>query len=300
MRRLSSLVALGLWASLHSTTAQGREQAGLTVACIGTNDPLAKVPTDQLLVLLGRYSGLWNPQSSFAVGAVGANGRLFDPKGRLIHPAELASIITKSPAFSGKKRKEIWLGVSDSETGGEASYASRLARLTGAKVTGCDADAYYMANGSMLCGAKPVFSAPAEDDRGRAMPLGFALGGGLLMLFCSNENGAISPQSMLTSSVVFGLESQERTAFENAASTQPDAAFRLYQYYWIAKRDPNQAFVWLEKAAMLGSDRAQFNLAYELLEKGTAESMARADTLLDKLASQATPYPDLRKFYPAS
>lgn len=300
MRRLSSLVALGIWATFHSTTAEGREQAGMTVSCIDSGDPLTRVPSNEMLAWMGRYSAQWNPSSSFSVGAVGAQGRLFDPKGRLLHPAELASGISAAPAFSGKKRKEVWLGASDSASSDENSYASRLARLLGTKVVGCSADAYFMAGGIMLCGSKPVFGDRNEDNRGRSMPLGFALGdSGLLMLFCAKENAAISPHSMLTSSVVFSLDPQERIALESAADSQPDSAFRLYQYYWIAKRDPVQALVWLEKAAELGSDRAQFNLAYELLEQGTAESRSRANGLLDKLAARGAPYPDLRKYYPS-
>ena len=210
-------------------------------------------------------------------------------------------MIQNSPEFSGKKRKEVSLGVSDSSLGGRQSYAKRLEVLLSTKVTGCDADAYFLANGVMMCAARPLFGERGTEGRGRAMPIGFAPGGGFfVMLFCADEKSAIDPHSMLTASVAFGLKAAEVKALEFDASTQAEAAFRLYQFYWIAQRNQAKAMVWLEKAAQLGSDRARYNLAYELLERSDPEARARANSIIVELQVSGFAGPDLRRFYSAN
>jgi hypothetical protein len=271
----------------------------LVIDCISPTDPVARTPTSELLGWISDYSGTWNPDNSFSIGGTGAMGRFFAPDGRLMHPAELAAAISRSPNFSGKKKKLVSLGSSDSEAGNENSYAAQLSKLLGTKVIGCVADAYFMQNGAMICGNSPVFIVENKNDPGRVMPAGYALGNsGTLMLFCGQgKETAINPRKILTTSVVYGLFADERDVLIKQAESDSLASFRLYQYYWLSARDPKSAFIWLEKAAAQGMGMAKFNFAYELFEEGGPENIRKAEKLASELVDQGFAGPDLRKIY---
>jgi hypothetical protein len=248
---------------------------------------------------MSNYSAEWNPDYSFSIGGTGAMGRLFAANGRLIHPAELASSISRSSSFTGKKKKLVTLGFSDSEAGGSNSYTSQLSKLLGTKVTGCESDAYFVKAGGMMCGSNPVFIVNDKNNPGRTMPAGFSIGtSGFMMLFCSNGKAtAIDPRKVLTTSVVYGLSTDEHNELLKRADNDPTAAFRLYQYYWLSTREPKTALMWLEKAAGLGKDVAKFNLAYELFEAGGVEGQSKAGALSAELVAKGFAGPDLRTAY---
>jgi hypothetical protein len=275
------------------------ESIDLAFDCVSPEDTIAKTSTDEMLGWMSTYSAAWNPDYSFSIGGTGSMGRLFAPNGRLIHPAELAAGVSRSPSFTGKKKKEVSLGFSDSQAGGRDSYTSQLSKLLGTKVTGCESDAYFVKVGGMMCGSNPVFIVKDKQNPGRSMPAGFSIGtSGFMMLFCSNGKAtAIDPGKVLTTSVVYGLFTDERDELVKRADSDSTAAFRLYQYYWLSVREPKTALVWLEKAAGLGMDVAKFNLAYELFEADDAESQTKAEALSAELVAKGFAGPDLRTAY---
>lgn len=295
--RRRRLIKSLMLASMCLVSVQGAaKDDGITIDCVAQDNPILRTSTDELMAWLSEYSDAWDPKDSYSVAAPGAMGRVFSGSGRLIPPAELAAMISNSPSFVGKKKKNIWLGASDSEHGGDRSYASHLAKLLNAKVQGCPADAYFMANGAIMCGKEPVFVNPGPSGVGRGMPAGFSLGGaGFLMLFCEKESEtAVNPKKMLTSSVAYGLFDDEMEILKNAADSDPKAAFRLYKYYWLSKREPLEAMQWLEKAAVLGLDVAKFNLAYELFVDGGEANRAKAEKLTAELVAKGLTGPDMR------
>lgn len=281
------------------TVQAAPKSKGVVIDCVSTTDPVTRTSTNEMLDWLSSYNAAWNPDDGFSIGGVGAIGRLFAPNGRLIHPTELAGVISSSPSFSGKKKKQVWLGVSDSDAGGESSYSTQLSKLLNVKVSGCPADAYFMQSGSMMCGSKPVFVLESGKDIGRIMPAGYSMGeAGFMMLFCSNGNeAAINPKKVLTTSVVYGLFEDEKASLSSQAEHDSLAAFRLYQYYWLSARKPKTALTWLEKAAASGLDVAKFNLAYELFVAGGAENEARAEELSAELVAKGYSGPDLRTVF---
>jgi hypothetical protein len=292
------LIGLASCLAVHPMSASAKS-INLAFDCVSPEDPIARTSTEEMVGWMSGYSAAWNPDYAFSIGGAGAMGRLFAPDGRLIHPAELASGVSRSPSFSGKKKKRVELGFSDSEAGGENSYASQISRLLGTKVTGCNSDAYYVKAGGMICGSDPVFIVKDVKNPGRSMPAGFLVGtSGYMMLFCSNSRAsAIDPRKVLTSSVAFGLFAVERDELIKRADNDPSAAFRLYQFYWLSAREPKLALAWLEKAAALGLDVAKFNLAYELYEAGGAENQSKAEALSAELATKGFAGPDLRTAY---
>jgi hypothetical protein len=280
-------------------TSISAKSINLAFDCVSPEDPLVRTSTDEMIGWMSSYSAAWNPDYAFSIGGTGAMGRLFAPNGRLLHPTELASGVSRSPTFTGKKKKEVSLGFSDSEGGGPSSYTSQLSKLLGTKVTGCESDAYFVKAGGMMCGSNPVFVVKDKKDTGRSMPAGFSIGtGGPMMLFCSNNRAtAIDPRKVLTTSVVYGLFADERDQLVKRADGDPLAAFRLYQYYWLSARESKSALVWLEKAASLGMDVAKFNLAYELYEAGGAENQSKAEVIAAELVAKGFAGPDLRQAY---
>jgi hypothetical protein len=263
------------------------QQAGSPpLECIDNSAPVTRTPTMEMLVWMTSYSNGWNPADAFSVGGAGALGRLFDSTGRAVHPKELAAIIAASPSFSGKKK--IDLGVSDSD-----SYAKQLGALLKVQTVGCAGDAYYLKDGEMMCGEKPVYSGARDRDVGRSGPSGFTVAGAA-KTFCGKENQSVSPSTMLSAATEFGLYRDEISALSAKAATDKDAAFRLYQYYWISKRDRTEGMKWLNKAAELGKDEARYNLAYEDFESGESE---KGSQLMAALVAKKFSAPDLRKYY---
>ncbi len=292
----TALMSIGLLVAPQPTLA-GSDS--LQIDCVPSDSTIARTPTEEMIKWISESAKAWNPKNSFSVGGAGALGRLFAHDGRLIHPSELAVSISRSPNFAGKKKKSITLGFTDSELGGKDSYVSQLSKLLGIRADGCMSEAYFMPNGAMLCGRNPIFMLEKTKELGRSMPAGYSLGNvGPVMLFCPKGGvTAINPQKMLTTSVAYGLFVDEREALVERASTDPTAAFRLYQYYWLSVRDPKLSWVWLEKAANLGLDVAKFNLAYELFERGGQEDKVKAEALSAQLVEKGFSAPDLRRTY---
>lgn len=297
LRKWAAFVACSVLLTVPSLVIAKSINLG-RIGCAPNADQASRQSSEALLSLLSGSAAEWNPKNDYSIAGTGALGRLFMAEGRAIHPKELAASILRSPNFVGKKRKSVWLGVSDSEWGDEGSFASRLSAMLDVKVSGCIADAYLGPKGLMMCGSRPVFGFPSSANPGRAMPMGFALGdGGILMLFCQQSGTGISPQDMLSSSVAFGLYDDEIARLEGQATTNSDAAFRLYQYHWISRRDAPTAMRWLELAAKQGHSIARYNLAYELFESGALESKVRAEAIIAGLTSEGFAGPDLRAFY---
>ncbi len=72
-----------------------------------------------------------------------------------------------------------------------------------------------------------------------------------MMMFCALPDQSINPESALSAAVAYGRYRDEVERLQ-AATDDGGAAFRLYQYYWIARRDRDRAMQWLIKAADLG------------------------------------------------
>jgi hypothetical protein len=296
--RHTFMVGLAACLALQPMSAMARS-IDLAFDCISPDDPIAKTSTDEMVGWMSSYSAAWNPKYTFSIGGTGAMGRLFAPNGRLIHPAELASGVSRAPSFAAKKKKGVTLGFSDSEAGGPNSFAAHLSKLLETKVTGCESDAYFIKAGEMMCGSSPVFVLKDVNNPGRSMPAGFSIGTtGFTMLFCSNgTKTAVDRRKVLTTSVAYGLFADERDELVKLAENDSQAAFRLYQYYWLSARNPKTELVWLEKAAALGMDIAKFNLAYELYEAGDPESQSKAERLSADLVAAGFAGPDLRNAY---
>lgn len=294
------LALLALTCALPTETFA--KSAKLVADCVSPADSVTRTPTDEMGNWLAKFSSAWNEDDDYSISAYGALGRVFSSDGRLIHPREMATAIQTSASFAGKKRKEVWLGASDSLAGGDKSYAEQLSRLLKVKVHGCEADAFFMKKGAMLCGWNPVYVTSSSDSIGRSMPAGFKLGDSdFMMLFCpSQASASIDPRSMLSAAAVFGLYPDELTDLTAKAQTDGSASFRLYQYYWIAKRDREKAIGWLEKSADQGFAVARYNIAYELFESGLPENADLAVRLSQQLAGQGFPGPDLRQYYGAT
>lgn len=276
--------------------ALAKESEASAIDCVDHADPINRAATPDMVALLSANADKWNPDYAFSIGATGSLGRLFDSEGRAIHPKEIARMISGAPSFSGKKRKRVELGVSDSASG-DRSYAKALGDALGVRVEGCDGDAYFLSGGAMMCGNQPVYSEAAGGDMGRSAPSGFALGGSFMMIFCARPGQSINPTSALSAAVAHGLYRDEIERLEAAAAGDGAAAFRLYQYHWIARRDQGTAMQWLIKAADLGHDVARYNLAYEYLESGDAAKMASAGKIMEELVAKHFAGSDLRTYY---
>ena len=291
-----TVAAMLLGGALFSPSIAAAKDVTLAVDCIDPDDAIVRTSTPEMEAWLNRYSDRWSPQNLFTVGATGAMGRLFIGTGRAVHPKEMAGMISAAPSFSGKKRKLVQLGVSDSELG-EASYAKQLGSLLGVKTIGCPAEAYFLSGGAMMCGEKPIYPGAPERELGRSGPAGFAMGGQLTMLFCPRQGQSISPASILSASIAFGLYKDEIDTLSQQAESDGDAAFRLYQYYWIARRDAAQAMQWLTKAAALNHEAAQYNLAYEYFDSGDPAKTEQAREMMSVLVAKGFAGPDLRTYY---
>jgi len=294
-RRILLTAVMAGGALLSPGLAVAKDGKSSAIDCVDRSDPINRTGTVDMLALLGANAAKWNPDYAFSIGATGSLGRLFDSEGRAVHPKEMARMISGAPSFSGKKAKRVELGVSDSGSG-DQSYAKALGQVLGVRVEGCDGDAYFLSGGAMMCGNQTVYLASGQSDIGRSAPSGFALGGKLMMLFCTRPGQSINPASGLSAAVAYGLYRDEIEQLDGAAGDGA-AAFRLYQYYWIARRDRAEAMQWLIKAADLGHDVARYNLAYEYLESGDAAQVASAREIMEGLVAKSFAGSDLRTYY---
>jgi hypothetical protein len=283
-------------ALLSPGLAVGKEGKRSAIDCVDHSDPINRTGTTEMVALLSANADKWKPDYAFSIGATGSLGRLFDSEGRAVHPKEMARMISGAPSFSGKKAKRVELGVSDSASG-DQSYAKALGEVLGVRVEGCDGDAYFLSGGAMMCGNQAVYLASGQSDIGRSAPSGFALGGKLMMMFCARAGQSINPASALSASVAYGLYRDEIEQLEAVAAGDGAAAFRLYQYHWIARRDRDEAMQWLTRAADLGHDVARYNLAYEYLESGDAAKVASAQEIMEGLVAKRFAGSDLRTYY---
>ncbi|HEX6740500.1 MAG TPA: hypothetical protein VF079_01730 [Sphingomicrobium sp.] len=270
--------------------------AGKTIAvkCVGQGSAVAHASTDEMIGWLSKSAAAYESKDAFTISGHGGMGRMFDASGRLIHPRELAESVRASSAFTGKKAKLVDLAVSG--TGGPPgrSYADRLAALLRTKVNGCEGIAYYLSNGLYLCGKEPPAAQPAAT---RLLPLGFMPTRlPMFMIFCQPGTSP-DPRTLMSSQAAFGLFPDEMAQLEAAGQANADAAFRLYLYHWLARRDRSSAMSWLKKAAELGSDVARFDLAYEYFESGDSK---HASELMATLVAKGFAGPDLRNYYGGS
>ena len=285
----ASLVALALPVSLQ---AQGRP---LSVDCIDSKSELARAPTEVMTRWLSSYADSYDRSDAFTISATGAMNRVFAPSGMLVHPLQMAELVRGSSSFTGDKAKLVELGISGSSLGDTSSYADQLSVALDTEVQGCDGIAYYLNSGLYLCAPAPK---ETEAVNNRLLPIGFQPEQfPMFMVFCAGEGQSPNPTTLLSSQAAYGLFPNEFAELDAAAKNDAAAAFRLYQYYWIAKQDRDSALEWLEKSAKLGSQIAQFNLAYELFESAEVEQIERANDLIGELVSSGARLPDLREFY---
>lgn len=85
-----------------------------------------------------------------------------------------------------------------------------------------------------------------------------------------------------TGSGLYLNESDLKSLELKSLSGDKDAAFRVYQYYALSKLDEDEAYKWLERAAYLGHESAQYNWIKLLLDQGRREE---AIDWLDKARS---------------
>lgn len=274
------------------------QSKAIAVDCIASNNPIARTPTDQMNQWLAKYSSGYNVKTTFTVGGHGAMNRMFNGSGRLIHHKELAEAIKGSSQFTGKKAKFVELGVSGTGGATESSYAHQLGLILGTKVIGCEGVAYYLSNGLYICGQDTPAKNQTEAGATRLLPIGFMpIEFPMFMAFCVNEGTSPDPRTLLSSQAVYGLFPDELAQLEDLGKNESSAAFRLYQYHWIARRNKEQALKWLRIAADLGSTPAKYNLAYEDLESREPDRMETGRLLVAQLISDGVSVPDLAKFY---
>lgn len=296
IRHILVVALLTGWTLVSPVVAMANDTEASAIECVDEADPVNRTDTDKMVAWLSENAAKWNPDYAFSIGATGALGRLFNGNGRAIHPREMARMISGAPSFSGKKGKRVELGVSDSDSG-DGSYAKALGDALGVRVEGCRGDAYFLSGGAMMCGDHAVYPGAPQRDTGRSAPAGFALGGKTMMMFCVRQGQSISPASALSAAVAFGLYLDEIGQIEAAAAGDGAAAFRLYQFHWIARRDQGQAMQWLTKAADLGHDVARYNLAYEYLESGDSAKAESAREIMEGLVAKRFAGSDLRNYY---
>jgi hypothetical protein len=287
---------LALAAGVGSTTALADNNGSLKIDCVPIANSANAPSTDEMVELLGSFADIWNSETHYTVAASGSLGRIFSGAGRAVHPKEMAAKISKSPDFKDQKAKKVWLGVSDGGLNGSDSYAARLAKILNVSVIGCDSDFYLLKNGNVICGSGSKYDGKFPTGIGRSMPSGFKMNSAFAN-FCKGNRTLVDPQTMVSAAAAFGLYDDEIEKLKIASDRDPQAAFRLYQYYWLSKRDPHSAMIWLQKAATLGLPVAKFNLAYELFETDDADSIAKAKAIAAELVAGGFNNPDLREIY---
>ncbi|WP_209346970.1 hypothetical protein [Pontixanthobacter sp. CEM42] len=298
MRALSHLKATVVSASLVTLALPVSLQAQdkpLSVECIDSNSEVAQAPTEAMTRWLSSHAESYDRSDAFTISATGAMNRVFAPSGMLVHPLQMAEVVRRSSSFSGDKAKLVELGISGSSLGDTSSYADQLSAALDTEVQGCDGIAYYVNSGLYLCAAALK---ETEAVNNRLLPIGFHPEQfPMFMAFCVGKGQSPDPRTLLSSQAAYGLFPNELAELDAAAKSDAAAAFRLYQYYWIAKQDRDSALSWLEKSANLGSQIAQYNLAYELFESAKVEQIERANGVMDELVSSGARLPDLREFY---
>lgn len=81
--------------------------------------------------------------------------------------------------------------------------------------------------------------------------------------------------------------SEQEKLMVAAEKGDAQAAFRLSQYYGIAKNDLDMQLVWLRRAAELGHPSGQYNLGYLLVYDPRLRNLDEADRWLKKAAVTA-------------
>jgi TPR repeat protein len=94
----------------------------------------------------------------------------------------------------------------------------------------------------------------------------------------------------ITGAESFNLSPTEVTALESRYSNHQDgeAAYRLSQYYGLARFDLDRQILWLKRAARLGHPAAQYNLAYILIESDDKfKDLSKGEYWLNKAEESA-------------
>lgn len=117
---------------------------------------------------------------------------------------------------------------------------------------------------------------PEKDDRfqpfvkGEMMRYIF-----ILFMLITMTHMANSDQS---SGSIYHLNSNEILDLKNKAETDPKASYGLYEYYTLSEYNEEESLTWLEKAALLGHELAQFNYVKHFYDNGNkkkANSLAK-------------------------
>ncbi|QPS10396.1 hypothetical protein I6G66_10540 [Delftia acidovorans] len=81
-----------------------------------------------------------------------------------------------------------------------------------------------------------------------------------------------------SSGSIYHLNSNEIIDLKKKAETDPKASYGLYEYYTLSEYNEEESLTWLEKAALLGHELAQFNYVKHFYDNGNkkkANSLAK-------------------------
>lgn len=97
----------------------------------------------------------------------------------------------------------------------------------------------------------------------------------ILFILITMTNIANSDQS---SGSIYHLNPNEILNLKKKAEIDSKASYRLYEYYTLSEYNEEESMTWLEKAALLGHELAQFNYVKHFYDNGNkkkANSLAK-------------------------
>lgn len=97
----------------------------------------------------------------------------------------------------------------------------------------------------------------------------------ILFIIIAMTNIANSDKS---SGSIYHLNQNEILNLKKKAEIDSKASYRLYEYYTLSEYNEEESMTWLEKAALLGHELAQFNYVKHFYDNGNkkkANSLAK-------------------------
>ncbi len=97
----------------------------------------------------------------------------------------------------------------------------------------------------------------------------------ILFILIAMTNIANSDKS---SGSIYHLNPNEILNLKKKAEIDSKASYRLYEYYTLSEYNEEESMTWLEKAALLGHELAQFNYVKHFYDNGNkkkANSLAK-------------------------
>lgn len=94
----------------------------------------------------------------------------------------------------------------------------------------------------------------------------------ILFMLITMTNIANSDQS---SGSIYHLNPNEILNLKKKAEVDSKASYRLYEYYTLSEYNEEESMTWLEKAALLGHELAQFNYVKHFMTTETKRKPIR-------------------------